>query len=90
MNVCIITRTIFSKCDLSAGGSSDRGRDGGAGSSGSLAKKSKPGFSGSGSSVRSGIPKQSTGDMVNLLSEEWENVAAEVTFYSYLFVVIYL
>ncbi|XP_063606575.1 integrator complex subunit 1-like isoform X2 [Penaeus indicus] len=62
----------------SSSGSSDRGRDGGAGSSGSLAKKSKPGFSSSGSNVRSGIPKQSTGDMVNLLSEEWENVAAEV------------
>lgn len=61
----------------SSGASSDRVRDGASGSSSMLGKKPKTGF-GAGPVVRPGVSKQSAGDMVNLLSEEWENVAAEV------------
>ncbi|KAK3862242.1 hypothetical protein Pcinc_031873 [Petrolisthes cinctipes] len=61
-----------------SGSSGDRGRDGGGGSSGMLAKKAKTGFGGGAAGVRAGAGKQSTGDMVNLLSEEWESVAVEV------------
>lgn len=43
-----------------------------------LAKKAKAGFGGGAAGVRAGVGKQNTGDMVNLLSEEWENVAIEV------------
>lgn len=46
-----------------------------------LAKKAKAGFGGGGAGVRAGGGKQNTGDMVNLLSEEWENVAIEVSNY---------
>lgn len=46
-----------------------------------LAKKAKAGFGGGAAGVRAGAGKQNTGDMVNLLSEEWENVAIEVRNY---------
>lgn len=63
----------------STGPSGERGRDGGAGSSGLLGKKPKPGLGGASAVGRPGVSKQIAGDnMVNLLSEEWENVAAEV------------
>ncbi|KAK7079233.1 Integrator complex subunit 1 [Halocaridina rubra] len=59
--------------------SSERGRDGGAGPAGILGKKSKPALGSGGGVGRPGVSKQVAGDnMVNLLSEEWENLAAEV------------
>ncbi|MPC37822.1 Integrator complex subunit 1 [Portunus trituberculatus] len=61
-----------------AGAPGERGRDGGCGSSALLAKKNKPGFGAASAAGRTGVAKQGSGDMVNLLSEEWENVATEV------------
>ncbi|KAK8386997.1 hypothetical protein O3P69_017976 [Scylla paramamosain] len=61
-----------------AGAPGERGRDGGCGSSALLAKKTKPGFGAASGAGRTGVAKQGSGDMVNLLSEEWENVATEV------------
>lgn len=60
------------------GAPGERGRDGGCGSSALLAKKTKPGFGAASGAGRTGVAKQGSGDMVNLLSEEWENVATEV------------
>ena len=68
--------------DCLIGPSGERGRDGSGGPSGLLGKKNKPGL-GSGAAVgRPGVSKQITGDnMVNLLSEEWENIATDVSCY---------
>ncbi|KAG7167447.1 Integrator complex subunit 1-like [Homarus americanus] len=61
-----------------SGGSGDRVRDGGTGTSGMLGKKPKAGFGGGPGVVRPGVSKPTSVDMVNLLSEEWETGATEV------------
>lgn len=61
------------------GAPGERARDGGCGSSALLAKKAKTGFGAAAGAGRTGVSKQGGGDMVNLLSEEWENVAKEVS-----------
>ena len=65
--------------EVCTGAPGERGRDGGCGSSALLAKKNKPGFVAASGAGRTGVAKQGSGDMVNLLSEEWENVATEVS-----------
>lgn len=64
---------------VSIGAPGERARDTGCGSSALLAKKAKTGFGAAAGAGRTGVSKQGGGDMVNLLSEEWENVAKEVS-----------
>lgn len=62
-----------------SGGSSDRVRDGSSSSSTTmLSKKSKSSFSSSSAAARQAPGKAKTVDMVNVLSEDWENIAEEV------------
>ncbi|CAL4082032.1 unnamed protein product, partial [Meganyctiphanes norvegica] len=59
-------------------GSSDRVRDGGSSSTTMLSKKSKSNFSSSSAAPRQAPGKANPVDMVNVLSEDWENIAEEV------------